>query len=216
MRLRKNGHIINDPDELLSTWADHFKQLSLSRSEDFPDLRRLQDSVANMLQESYGNEDFVFDIPVTIGEVERVLTRCKKKRFPGPDGVTVEHILYGELLKTWILQVFNAIVTLEAVPACFKSAIITPIYKGKGKDSLDPNSYRGISLSPVLSKLMDLVFLERLRPIFDEYGAPHLNQTAYQRGMSCNDATFVVQESIRKYLRNRDSIFQILRKRLTA
>ena len=88
-----------------------------------------------MLQESYGNEDFVFDIPVTIEEVERVLKHCKKKRSPGPDGITVEHILSGgELLKTWILQVFNAIVTLEAVPACFKSAIITPIYKGKGKD----------------------------------------------------------------------------------
>jgi len=53
---------------------------------------------------------------------------------------------------------------------------------------------------------MELVFL---RPIFDEYGAPHLNQTAYQRGMSCNNATFVVQESIRKYLQNGDSIFQI-------
>jgi len=36
-----------------------------------------------------------------------------------------------------------------------------------------------------------------------------LNQTAYQRGMSCNDAIFVVQESIRKYLRNGDSTFQI-------
>ena len=183
MRLRKNGHIINDPDELLSTWAKHFKQLSLSRSEDFPDLRRLQDGVANMLQESYGNGDFVFDIPVTIEEVERVLKRCKKKRSPGPDGVTVEHILYGgELLKTWILQVFNAIVTLEAVPACFKSAIITPIYKGNGKDPLDPNSYRGISLSPVLSKLLELVFLERLRPIFDEYGTPHLISNSLSAG----------------------------------
>jgi len=156
------------------------------------------------------NEDFVFDIPVTIEEVERVLKRCRKKRSPSPDGVTVEHILYGEeLLKTWILQVFNAIVTLEAVPACFKSTTITPIYKGKGKDPLDPNSYRRISLFPVLSKLLELVFLERLRPIFNEYGTPHLNQTAHKWGISCNDATFVVQESIRKYLRNGDSIFQI-------
>ena len=89
----------------------------------------------------------MFDIPVTIEEVERVLKRCKKKRSPGPDGVTVEHILYGELLKTWILQVFNAIVTLEADPACFKSAIITPIYKGKGKD---PRTQVAIEGSPFL------------------------------------------------------------------
>jgi len=35
------------------------------------------------------------------------------------------------------------------------------------------------SPSPVLSKLFEFVFLERLRPIFDEYGTPHLNQAAY-------------------------------------
>jgi len=69
----------------------------------------------------------------------------------------------GELLKTWILQVLNAIVTPEAIPACFKSAIIAPIYSGKGKDPLDPNSYRD-------HLLFEIVFQERLRPIFDEYG----------------------------------------------
>ena len=152
----------------------------------------------------------MFDVPVTAEELEGVLKIFKKRKSAGPDGVTAEHIRYGgESLKVWILQVFNAIIISEDIPSCFKCATIVPIYKGKGKDPLDPNSYRGISLSPVLSKIFESVFLARLMPSFDESGIPHINQTAYQRGMSCHDATFTVLESIRKYLRSGDSVFQI-------
>ena len=211
MKLRSvDGHVINDHDVLMQTWSNHFEGLAESRCDKNPDLRKLKISTDDLLSESYGNEDLVFDVPVTAEELEGVLKNFKKRKSAGPDGVTAEHIRYGgESLKVWILQVFNAIIISEDIPSCFKCATIVPIYKGKGKDPLDPNSYRGISLFPVLSKIFESVFLARLMPSFEESGIPHINQTAYQRGMSCHDATFTVQESIRKYLRSGDSVFQI-------
>jgi hypothetical protein len=45
---------------------------------------------------------------------------------------------------------FNKIIHLERIPSSFKEAVIVPVYKGKGRDSLLANNYRGISLSSVI------------------------------------------------------------------
>ena len=34
------------------------------------------------------------------------------------------------------------------VPSLFKSAIVHPVYKGQGKDSQDPGSYRPVAILP--------------------------------------------------------------------
>lgn len=72
---------------------------------------------------------FLFDVPIIAEELEGVLSNLRKRKSSSPDGVTVEDILYcSESLKAWILQVFNAIVTFEAVPSCFKCTTVVPIY----------------------------------------------------------------------------------------
>ena len=61
------------------------------------------------------------------------------------------------------------------VPVSLKLGIITPLYKGGGKDPLETNSYQVITLSPVLAKVLESLILEQLRGILAE------NQTAYQK-----------------------------------
>ena len=51
--------------------------------------------------------------------------------------------MWGPIPRDWILQVCNAITKLEHVPDSLKIGIITPLYKGGGKDPLDTHSYRG-------------------------------------------------------------------------
>ena len=143
-------------------------------------------------------------------EVESVLRTLKKRKSPGPDNVFGEHLLYGgPVVVAWLLQIFNAILDLESIPPCLKTATIIPIYKGKGKDPLDTNSYRGISLSSSISKVFETIVLRRLLPVLEEMNIPHLNQTAYQRGISIQDVTFAVQETVRKYVREGDAVYQL-------
>ena len=55
-----------------------------------------------------------------------------------------EHLKFGgSLLRTWITQIFNAILLLECVPLSLNEANNTPIYKEKGKNPLDPEAIEG-------------------------------------------------------------------------
>ena len=71
------------------------------------------------------------------------------------------------------------------VPDSFKTGIVTLLYKGGGKDPLDTHSYRGITLTSVLAKVLESLILTRLQCHFSEKGIP---QTSYRKGVSCADA----------------------------
>ena len=72
----------------------------------------------------------------------------------------------------------------------------------QGKDPLLVTSYHGITLSSVLSKVLELLLLQRLSSLLDEQGFPDQLQTAYQKGVSCIDAIFATQETLSNHLQN--------------
>ena len=69
------------------------------------------------------------------------------------------------------------------------------------------NSYRGVSLTSVLAKVFEFVLLDRILPALSDNNLPQLNQTAYQKGVSCSEATFACQETISKFIREGDSVY---------
>ena len=103
------------------------------------------------------------------------------------------------------------IIFLEEVPSCLKEGIDIPVYKGKGKDPLSTSSYLGITLSSVIAKTLEVILLKRMSPILDELSYRDINQTAFQRGISCADAIFSTQEVLLNYIRQGDSPFFHLR-----
>ena len=111
----------------------------------------------------------------------------------------LEHLIYGgDSLKLWLKKIFNAIVSLEEIPSSFKEGIVIPIYKGKGKDPLLTSSYRGITLSCIMAKTLEIVILNRMSHTLDEIGFPDIKQTACQKSISCFDAVFSTQEVLLK------------------
>ena len=63
------------------------------------------------------------------------------------------------------------------------------------------HSYRGITLSSVIAKAFEIVILNRMSPVLDRLGFPDINQTAFQKGISCADAIFSTQEVLLHYIR---------------
>ena len=110
----------------------------------------------------------------------------------------------------WLMKIFNAIISLEEVPTCFKEGVIIPVYKGRGKDPLLASSYRGITLSSIMAKSLEIVILKRMSPFLDEIGFPDVNQTAYQKGVSCTDAIFSTQEVLLNCIRQGEKPFLCL------
>ena len=198
---------MTEPTAILKNWKDHFSKLSESRlSSDFS--ANSIPSLFEMEATTYQEIDHALDSSFEVEEVESAIRHLKKNSSGGHDHLSPSHLLYsGPLFKNWICQVFNSILSLEDIPSTFKEGIILPIYKGKGKDPLLQGSYRGITLTSVLSKTFEFVLLDRILPLISDSNIPQLTQTAYQKGVSCSEAIFACQETIAKLTREGDHVY---------
>ena len=77
------------------------------------------------------------------------------------------------------------------VLACFGQSYILPVPKGGDKaicKSLTVDDYRGISISPVLSKILEHCILDRFKRFF----VTSDNQFGFKKGLSCSHAIYSV------------------------
>ena len=135
----------------------------------------------------------LLDVSFTAEEVSRAVSKLKKQKEPGPDGLLAEHLKAGgEAVVIWLINILNATGELECVPTVLKRGVVVPVYKGGGKDPMKIDSYRGITLTSMVAKVLEFLLLQRLELVFLEDGLPHINQSAYRRAVSCKDAVFAI------------------------
>ena len=210
-KLLIDDEIVEDKQPLLDAWSCHFQNLSKSRKDGLPLLQKLESHIRHLDIRSRENEDSIFDVPFTFEEVSTAVRKAKRGKSPGPDDIMAEHLLEGgEAVVKWLVGIFNAIVSLEELPDTLKCGVIIPVFKGSGRDPLLPGSYRGITLSSAISKVLESLVLNRLKMSFAGACIPHLNQSAYCKRVSCADATFATQETIARYMRCGSRVFMCL------
>ena len=208
-KIRVGNEIISDPDSVLYAWKDHFEALGRSRKEIDDVVAAAEMRAEALFSESYTNMETILDIPFQQEELENALKKLRLKKSADHSGITAEHLLYGgQNLKLWLLQIMNAIAHLESIPDSLNLAVITPVYKGSGKDPLDRGSYRGISVTPIIAKLLELLILARLQTHLQELGFPHANQSGYRKQTSCADAIFSTAELMSHYLSEGENIYR--------
>ena len=78
------------------------------------------------------------------------------------------------------------------------------------KGPLRVDSYRGVTLTSVVAKVLEFLLLDRLQLVFMEAGLPHMNQSAYRKAVSCADAIFATQEIVARYLRGGSRVYMCL------
>ncbi|CAC5382321.1 unnamed protein product [Mytilus coruscus] len=77
-------------------------------------------------------------------------------------GICAEHLKFAQhTVVPTLTKIFNKILQERKVPVDFKSGILTPVLK-KVKNPYLVNSYRGITVTPVLSKLHEFCILGKL------------------------------------------------------
>lgn len=114
------------------------------------------------------NETYQLDMPIkkfSKGEVVKVITNLKSRKSPGYDLITSEVLKeLPEIGIKFLTQLYNAILIRSFVPMQWKVSQIIMIPK-PGKNVGEIKSYRPISLLPIPSKVLELLFLKRLNPI---------------------------------------------------
>ena len=123
------------------------QSLAQSQREENPALKEWFHHVTALLSASFQKEEAFLDVPFTSEEIAHAIHKMKLKKSSGPDNLSAEHLRHGgHSVVIWLTEILNSIVDAEHVPPSLKLGITIPIYKGGGKDPLDTNSYRGITL----------------------------------------------------------------------
>ena len=98
---------------------------------------------------------------VAVSEVEQIIKTLKNNKASDGCGISAEHLKYGGLeVVEFITCALNEIFRLGKVPQMFKLGYITPIYKKHGKHIHDPNSYRRITITSLIGKILEKFILQ--------------------------------------------------------
>ena len=130
--------------------------------------------------------------PILHSEVSRALKSLNNGKAQNIHGIRAEHIKAADIeLIPYLTDLFNTLLSVDRPVAPLNEAYILPIHK-KGKDPLERDNYRGITITPVLSKLMEHVILSRIS--YNQLQSPL--QYGFTKGLSPTMAVLAVTEAI--------------------
>ena len=78
------------------------------------------------------------------------------------------------------------------LPEQFRMANLEPIFKPGKTDTSSANNYRGISLTCILSKVVEKIVFNQLNDYLTQCGALSDNQYGFRRGRSCADLLLTI------------------------
>ena len=108
----------------------------------------------------FTSDDFL-DEEIFEEEVFRAIKRLKWNKAPGLDGLVPELFkAFNNELITFLTRIFNAAFCSGIFPRSWSIGSIIPIHK-KGDEKL-PSNYRGITLLPIIGKLLSSILNDRL------------------------------------------------------
>ena len=120
------------------------------------------------------------------------------------DGVSAEHLKNGPLiLFIKLSSLFNVMLSHSFVPRQFRFGTIIPIIKDKNGDAGDVNNYRGITISPIISKAFERI----LKSLFKNVLASSSYQFGFKSGSSTSHALYCLSKTIDYYIDHGSSVY---------
>ncbi len=111
---------------------------------------------------------FQFGFP-SASKAREVIRSLRNTGAMGIDGIGVTALKLGaDAIAAPLAHIIRLSFTQSKYPTGFKTAIVTPVFKGGGKNPKEASSYRPISILPAMSKVIELLVMEPL--------ASHLSQ----------------------------------------
>ena len=104
----------------------------------------------------------------TMAEIERVIQDSKNNKASGDDDIPYEFIKHlGQKAKDLLFNLYNRCWDGEGIPRKWRTAIIKPLLKD-GKDPKQTTSYRPISLTACMGKLLEKMVADRLIYVLED------------------------------------------------
>ena len=128
---------------------------------------------------------------------------------PGVSGIPIQILKgLGDKLSPILLQIFNNCLTSGLIPDEWKTALVTPLFKNKGKRN-DMNNYRGISVLPPISKIFERLLASQISKYFEVNKIFFSGQHGFRKSFSCETALHELISDVNE-IRDKKSIALLL------
>ena len=198
------GDTVFSGDGIIEGWKIHFGQLAKkSDSTNFDQSYfKLVDfeyqQIIKICQDEYVHKT------VSLQELELAIQKLNRNKSPDIYGISAECLLYGEnTLHETLLNIINASFRQCYLSNSLKVGTLTPIFKNKG-DILNSKNYRGITITPTVSKLIETILKLRVNPRINEV------QNPLQRGFTENTAPLISSLMLEEFERENKDLKNLL------
>ncbi|KAL0150482.1 hypothetical protein M9458_054299 [Cirrhinus mrigala] len=206
----------NDLDELTETVTSYISfcedmciptRTYLTYNNDKPWFTAKLRQLRQAKEDAYRYGDKVLYKQISEDEVLQVFRKNKRRKAPGPDGVTPTCLkTCADQLAPIFSQIFNRSLELCEVPSCFKRSTIIPVPKKPKITGL--NDYRPVALTSVVMKSFEKLVLAYLKDITGPLLDPL--QFAYRANRSVDDAVNMGLHFILQHLDKSGTYVRIL------
>lgn len=153
-----NGKLYTD--DLLPIWREHFATLATPSTDpnfNIDSLNMATEDVANLSK--LCETSTLPPIPITKAEVARAIQSLKKKKASDGSGLSAEHLQMAiDPITSFLTPIINEVLATSYYPITVKEGIMHPVHK-KGKKISIPGNHRGITVSPLIGKVLDSISL---------------------------------------------------------
>ena len=194
---------ITDERSIAEQFAQYFAKVCTSNSKE--GAGRLAAKYTQMRSEYCGDpidDGRYFDAEL----VETVFSKLNRGKAAGLDGISTEHVIFCHpLLPAVLAKLFNFMIHTGHVPPSFGMSYTVPVPKNNANGyskALTVDDFRGISISPILSKIFEHCILDR----YCEYFVTSDNQFGFKRKSSCAHAIYTLRSVVDYYVHHGSTV----------
>ena len=176
-------------------WITHFKSVFNSNSLEKPPI------CDEIILDTPEPENIApltnLDAPITTEEVAKGIKNLKTGKAAGPDGIGSE-ILKSSLpvIINFLTQLCNHIFQFGMFPVEWTKSILVPIFKKGNPNNTD--NYRGVSLSPVVSKVYTDILHDRVSDWAETNDIIVEEQAGFRKSYSTIDHIFTIYSMVQR------------------
>ena len=193
----EDGQVMTGVEEELDGWRNYFENL-MSESGGGR-------AIVTCMGMDGGGRRSVAPDGISREEIKNAIARLKSEKSPGCDGVTAEMLKGGdELVVDWMHAICVCAWEEECVPDEWSKAVMTPLYKGKGKRD-EYKNHRGISLLSIPGKVYGRVVIEKVMKVTEHKICEE--QAGFRKGRGCVDQIFILRLVVEKFLAKNKKLY---------
>ena len=138
-------------------------------------------------------------------ELETALRSLKQNKTLDPFNLVAEHLVYAENedIKSWLLNYYNHLFEVADVSDLLATSKMIPLAKSLKKSLKEAGNYRGISIIPILTKILEYLILQKCPEITQS----HNLQFGFKSNTSTLHAEFVINETVKYYNHKKSPVY---------